>query len=69
MRLVLQLILLIWVLGYLFVSCAPLLNGHLVLGAITLVGGIVLFIPWLIGVAILVFLIWASDPRRPPPGR
>ena len=56
--------LLLWVFGYLFVSCAPLLGGHLILGAITLVGGIVLFVPWLIGVVVLGVLIWLTNPPR-----
>src|SRR5689334_19691479 len=37
MNLALRLVLLVWVLGYLFVSCGPLLNGHLLLGGITLI--------------------------------
>jgi len=59
----LRVLLLVWIFGYLFVSCSPLLGGDLILGAITLVGGVVLFIPWMIGVAVLGFLIWATNPR------
>jgi hypothetical protein len=61
----LRILLLIWVVGYLFVSCAPLLNGELILGSITLLGGIIFFVPWVVGIAVLVFLIWATNPRRP----
>ena len=60
-----RILLLLWVFGYLFVSCAPILGGHLILGAITLAGGILLFVPWLVGVAILGMLIWLTNsPRR-----
>ena len=58
--------LLIWVVAYLFLSCAPILGGHLLIGAIALAGGIVLFIPWLIGIVILATLIWLTNPPRPP---
>jgi hypothetical protein len=61
----LRILLLIWVCGYLFVSCAPILDGHLLLGAITLVGGIVLFVPWVIGIVVLASLIRITNtPRR-----
>ena len=60
----LRIALLIWVLGYLLVSCGPLLGGHLIVGGLTLVAGAVLFVPWLVGVAILAFLIWATNPPR-----
>ena len=60
--------LLVWVVGYLFVSCAPLLGGHLFIGALALAGGIVLFIPWVIGIVVLGALIWVTNepPRQPP---
>ncbi|MEA2519231.1 MAG: hypothetical protein QOF49_1311 [Chloroflexota bacterium] len=65
MNLVLKLLLLLWIVGYLVVACAPILNGHLLIGAITLFGGIVLFIPWVIGIVVLALLIRAtSAPRR-----
>ncbi len=65
MNLALRLALLFWIVGYLVVSCAPILNGHLILGAIGVVGGIVFFVPWVIGIVILVFLIAATNaPRR-----
>lgn len=60
----LRVLLLIWVFGYLLVSCGPLLGGDFLLGAITLVGGIVLFVPWLIGVVVLGALIWLTNPAR-----
>ena len=64
MNLLFRVLLLIWVLGYLFVSCAPILGGHLLLGAVTLVGGIVLFVPWVIGIVVLAGLIWVTNPPR-----
>jgi len=60
----LRILLLVWVFGYLFVSCAPILGGHLVLGSIALVGGIVMFVPWLIGALGIAFLIWSTNPPR-----
>jgi hypothetical protein len=60
----LRILLLIWILGYLLVSCGPLLGGHLLIGSITLVAGIALFVPWVIGIAILGVLIWLTNPGR-----
>jgi hypothetical protein len=62
----LRVLLLAWVLGYLFVSCVPILSGHLIVGGITFLAGVVLFIPWLVGVAILAVFIWLTNPRRLP---
>jgi hypothetical protein len=64
-NLLLRIILLLWVFGYLLVSCAPILGGHLVLGTIAFVGGIVLFVPWVFGIIVLAALIAATN----PPGR
>jgi hypothetical protein len=61
-----RLLLLIWVCAYLFVSCVPLLSGHLIIGGITFVAGIIFLIPWLIGVFVLGALIWLTNPRRRP---
>ena len=57
--------LLLWVVGYLFLSCSPILGGNLVGGTIALVGGLVLVIPWLIGLVGIGVLIWLTN----PPGR
>ena len=65
MNTLLRVLLLIWIFGYLFVSCGPLLNGDFVLGTITFVGGIILFVPWVIGIGVLAFLVWSTNPRRP----
>jgi hypothetical protein len=58
-----RVLLLIWVFGYLFVSCAPLLTGHLVVGGITFVVGLVFFLPWLAVAVVLVTLVWLTRPR------
>jgi hypothetical protein len=63
----LRIVLLVWVLGYLLVSCGPLLGGHLLIGGITFIAGIALFVPWVIGIVVLGFLIWATNPERRPP--
>ncbi|MBA2720345.1 MAG: hypothetical protein H0U52_14070 [Chloroflexi bacterium] len=63
MNTLLRVLLLIWIFGYLFVSCSPLLGGDLILGAITFVGGIVLFVPWLIGIGVLLILIRVTANR------
>ena len=65
MNLALRLLLVFWIVVYLVTSCAPILNGHLVLGTFALLGGLLLFVPWVIGIVILVILIQATN----PPGR
>ncbi len=64
MNTLLRILLLIWVVGFLAVSCGPILDGNLLIGTITLVGGIVLFVPWVIGIVVLLFLIRLTDVRR-----
>jgi hypothetical protein len=64
MNLALRLLLVLWVVVYLVGSCAPILNGHLVLGTFALLGGLLLFVPWVIGIVILVILIGATNPPR-----
>ena len=64
MNVALRIILLIWVLGYLLASCAPILNGHLFVGTLALFGGLIFFIPWVIGIVVLAFLISATNARR-----
>jgi hypothetical protein len=46
------------------VSCEPILSGHLVLGTIALFGGVVFFIPWVLGIVVLLFLIGATNRPR-----
>jgi hypothetical protein len=62
MNLGLRLLLLVWILGYLLASCAPILNGHLILGTLALFGGVVFFIPWVIGIVVIWVLIQATNP-------
>jgi hypothetical protein len=63
----LRIALLVWILGYLLVSCGPLFGGHLILGGLAAIGGIIFFIPWAIGILVLLVLIWATNgPRRLP---
>ena len=64
MNTLLRVLLLVWIFGYLFVSCGPLLSGDLILGTITALGGIALFIPWLIGIGVLAILIRMTNPPR-----
>ena len=64
MNTLLRVLLLVWVFGYLVVSCAPVLGANLVLGALGLAVGIVLFVPWLIGVIVLAVLVWLTNPGR-----
>ena len=64
MNIALRVLLLIWVLGYLLASCAPILNGHLVIGTLALFGGLIFLIPWVIGIVVIVFLIGATNPPR-----
>ncbi len=65
-NLVLRLILAVWVLGYLFVSCAPLLQGDLGGGLLGLLVGGVFFVPWLVGVVVLGLLVTITNPRPGP---
>jgi hypothetical protein len=60
-----RVLLLIWVLGYLFVSCVPLLTGHLIIGGITFIAGVIFLVPWLLGVFVLGALVWMTNRRVP----
>jgi hypothetical protein len=57
-----RILLLLWAFGYLFVSCAPILGGHLILGALSLAGGILFFPFWVIGIVVLAGIIWLTNP-------
>ncbi|MBI2776745.1 MAG: hypothetical protein HYX57_05690 [Chloroflexi bacterium] len=60
-----------WIAGFLLVSCAPLYTDGAI-GFFGLVTGVVLLVPWLVGVAVLAILIWLTNPGRgrfePPRG-
>jgi hypothetical protein len=62
MNFLLRVLLLVWVFGYLFVSCAPLRGTNGLVGAIGFLSGVVLFLPWLVGVIVLAILIWLTSP-------
>ena len=64
MNTALRIVLVIWVIGYLFLACSPILGGNLVGGTIALVGGLLLFVPWLIGIVVIGGLIWLTNPPR-----
>ncbi|CAN5729383.1 hypothetical protein BH24CHL8_BH24CHL8_10860 [soil metagenome] len=68
----LKVILALWVLGFLVVACGPAIaadgiGGTLIGGAFGLLLGSVLFVPWLVGVGILIVLIWLTKPRGRTP--
>lgn len=54
----------IWTIGFLVISCAPLLTGNAIAGGVGLLAGAVLLVPWLVGVLILSIFIWLTNPRR-----
>jgi hypothetical protein len=58
-----RLLLAIWTIAFLVVSCAPLLTGNLIFGGAGLLAGAVLFIPWLVGAIGLSILIWLTNRR------
>jgi hypothetical protein len=59
---VLRLALLLWVLGYVAVACAPLVTGDVGSGLAGLLVGGILFIPWLIILIVLGALVWLTGP-------
>ncbi len=58
-----RLLLAIWTIAFLVVSCAPLLTGNLIVGGAGLLAGAVLFVPWLVGAIVLSILIWLTNHR------
>ncbi len=65
----LRVILAIWVIGFLVIACGPALAGDGIVGtlaggAIGLVLGSVLLVPWLLGVGVLLVLIRLTNPAR-----
>jgi hypothetical protein len=54
----------IWTIGFLVVTCVPLLSGNAVAGGAGLLAGAVLLVPWLVGVLLLSIFIWLTNPRR-----
>lgn len=60
----LRFLLAIWTIGFLVISCVPLLTGNAAAGGVGLVAGVVLLVPWLVGVLILSIFTWLTNPRR-----
>ncbi len=64
----LKVILALWVVGFLVVACSPAIaadgiGGTLIGGAFGLLLGSFLFVPWILGVGVLLLLIWLTKPR------
>ena len=64
MNTALRVILAIWIVVYIAIACAPLIASNAGVGVVGFVSGIVLLVPWLIGIAVLGLLIWATNARR-----
>lgn len=58
----LRLALILWVLGYVAVACAPLVTGDVGSGLAGMLVGGILFIPWLIILIVLGALVWLTGP-------
>lgn len=65
MNLLFRILLLVWVLGYLLVSCVPLFGDNLLVAGFGFLAGAVFLVPWLIGVLVLGILVWLTNPSRP----
>ena len=63
LNLLFRILLALWVVGFLLISCVPLLNGSGGAGILGLLAGAVLLVPWLVGVLVLAVLIWLTNPR------
>lgn len=59
----LKVLLVLWTVLFLAIACAPVYTDNGAVGAIGFLTGVVLFVPWIIGVAVLGFLIWLTKPR------
>jgi hypothetical protein len=59
----LRVLLVIWTLLFLAIACAPLYADSGLVGALGFLTGWLLLVPWLLGVAVLAFLIWATGSR------
>ncbi|HEX4898193.1 MAG TPA: hypothetical protein VFV53_07490 [Candidatus Limnocylindrales bacterium] len=63
LNLVFRILLAVWVVGFVLISCVPLLAGSGGAGILGLLAGAVLLVPWLVGVLILAVLVWLTSPR------
>jgi hypothetical protein len=64
MNTALRVLLALWIVIFLAISCAPLIADNAIVGGLGFLTGAVLLVPWLIGVVVLALLIWATSPRR-----
>jgi hypothetical protein len=64
-NLILRIVLLLWVVGYLFMSCSGIVRLDLGGALLGLFGGVILFVPWLIGTIVLGAAVWFTNPGRP----
>jgi hypothetical protein len=55
-------VLILWILGYVAVACAPLVTGDVGSGLAGLLVGGVLFLPWLVVLIVLGALVWLTGP-------
>jgi hypothetical protein len=67
----LRVLMAIWVVGFLVIACGPLviganngLGGFAVGGLFSALLSTALFVPWIVGVVILAFLIYLTRPPR-----
>jgi hypothetical protein len=61
---ILRLLLAAWTVGYLVVACGPVLfTDSGLLQGIGLITGLILMVPWLIGIIVLSVLVWVTSPR------
>lgn len=57
-----RLLLVLWILGYVAVACAPMVTGDIGSGVAGLLLGGVLFIPWLLVTIVLLAVVWLTSP-------
>jgi hypothetical protein len=60
---ILRLLLLLWVVGYVVLSCGGFFSGNAGAAAGGVLVGVVVLVPWLVGVLVLVVLVWLTNPR------
>jgi len=60
----LRVVLAIWTIGFVVLSCGPLLSGNAAAGGLGLLAGAVFLVPWLIGLLVIGVLVWLTNPRR-----
>jgi hypothetical protein len=61
----LRLLLVLWILGYIAVACAPMVTGDVGSGLAGLLVGGILFVPWLVVLIVLLALVWLTSSPTP----